>query len=218
MPKKRMTIGDAQKIIDEAYGENIWELLTYEKSNLPCLIRHKCGKEKPISHFSNLKRGNTMCECEKKIFIEEAQKIIDEVYGSNIWELLEYEGSHNPCIARHKCGKEKPISRFVNFKKGNTKCECENSTGRPKLQFDELNQKISDLTYGTYELVELKDSLEFWVNHKSCDRPPFKTTSPRFFSRGQRCSCSKKISVGRKTKKETEAEIKSTIKENESAD
>ena len=149
----------------------------------------------------------------EKILIEEAQKMINDIYGEGQWELLVYEGSHNTCLVKHKCGREKPISRFVNFKKGKAKCECQESvSGRPGLKFDKLNQKISDLTYGTYELTELKNSSEFWVNHKSCDRPPFKTTSSRFFSRGQRCACSKKNKVGRKPKKETELEINNIIR------
>ena len=154
----------------------------------------------------------------RKILIEEAQKITDEIYGENEWKILKYEGGHEPCLLKHKCGKEKPVSRFTTFKRGQTKCEECHGKGRRKLQFNELSQRISDLTYGTYELIELKNSLEFWVNHKSCERPAFKTDSCRFFSRGQRCACSKKNKVGRKPKKESEVEIKNIIKENESAD
>ena len=151
----------------------------------------------------------------RKILIEEAQKITDEIYGENEWKVSKYEGSHDPCVVEHKCGKEKTVSRFTTFKRGQTKCEECHSR---KLKFDELNQRISNLTYGTYELVKLKNSLEFWVNHKSCERPAFKTDSCRFFSRGQRCACSKKNKVGRKPKRETEAEINNIMKENERAD
>ena len=143
----------------------------------------------------------------KELLKNDAQNVIDSIYGEGEWELLEYEGGHKPCLLKHKCGLEKSVSRFSTFKQGNTKCKCQHSKGRPKLTFDELAKRISDATYGTYELIELIDSTEFIVNHKSCERPPFKTSTMRFFTRGQRCACSKKGRVGKKTKAENEAEI-----------
>ena len=151
---------------------------------------------------------------EKEMLKEEAQNTINTVYGENEWEILEYKGGHKPCLVKHKCGLEKPVSRFSTFKLGKTKCECQYKKGRPKLTFEGLSKRISDITYGTYELIELKDSSEFVVNHKSCDRPPFKTSSMRFFTRGQRCACSKKGRVGRKPKSESIAEINNMIMEN----
>lgn len=151
----------------------------------------------------------------KELLKNDAQNVIDSIYGEGEWELLEYEGGHKPCLLKHKCGLEKSISRFSTFKQGNTKCKCQHSKGRPKLTFDELAKRISDATYGTYELIELIDSTEFIVNHKSCERPPFKTSTMRFFTRGQRCACSKKGRVGKKTKAESEAEINNMIKENQ---
>lgn len=151
---------------------------------------------------------------EKEMLKEEAQNTINTVYGGNEWEILEYKGGHKPCLVKHKCGLEKPVSRFSTFKLGRTKCECQYKKGRPKLTFEGLSKRISDITYGTYELIELKDSSEFVVNHKSCDRPPFKTSSMRFFTRGQRCACSKKGRVGRKPKLESQAEINNMIMEN----
>ena len=150
----------------------------------------------------------------KELLKNDAQNVIDSIYGEGEWELLEYEGGHKPCLLKHKCGLEKSVSRFSTFKQGNTKCKCQHSKGRPKLTFDELAKRISDATYGTYELIELIDSTEFIVNHKSCDRPPFKTSTMRFFTRGQRCACSKKGRVGKKTKAENEAEINNMIMEN----
>lgn len=150
----------------------------------------------------------------KELLKNDAQNVIDSIYGEGEWELLEYEGGHKPCLLKHKCGLEKSVSRFSTFKQGNTKCKCQHSKGRPKLTFDELAKRISDATYGTYELIELIDSTEFIVNHKSCERPPFKTSTMRFFTRGQRCACSKKGRVGKKTKAENEAEINSMIMEN----
>ena len=150
----------------------------------------------------------------KELLKNDAQNVIDSIYGEGEWELLEYEGGHKPCLLKHKCGLEKSVSRFSTFKQGNTKCKCQHSKGRPKLTFDELAKRISDATYGTYELIELIDSTEFIVNHKSCERPPFKTSTMRFFTRGQRCACSKKGRVGKKTKAETEAEINNMIMEN----
>ena len=149
----------------------------------------------------------------KELLKNDAQNVIDSIYGEGEWELLEYEGGHKPCLLKHKCGLEKSVSRFSTFKQGNTKCKCQHSKGRPKLTFDELAKRISDATYGTYELIELIDSTEFIVNHKSCERPPFKTSTMRFFTRGQRCACSKKGRVGKKTKAENEAEINSMIME-----
>ena len=150
----------------------------------------------------------------KELLKNDAQNVINSIYGEGEWELLEYEGGHKPCLLKHKCGLEKSVSRFSTFKQGNTKCKCQHSKGRPKLTFDELAKRISDATYGTYELIELIDSTEFIVNHKSCERPPFKTSTMRFFTRGQRCACSKKGRVGKKTKAENEAEINNMIMEN----
>ena len=150
----------------------------------------------------------------KELLKNDAQNVIDSIYGEGEWELLEYNGGHKPCLLKHKCGLEKPVSRFSTFKLGKTKCKCQHSKGRPKLTFDELAKRISDATYGTYELIELIDSTEFIVNHKSCERPPFKTSTMRFFTRGQRCACSKKGRVGKKTKAENEAEINNMIMEN----
>ena len=150
----------------------------------------------------------------KELLKNDAQNVIDSIYGEGEWELLEYEGGHKPCLLKHKCGLEKPVSRFSTFKLGQTKCKCQYAKGRPRLTFDELAKRISDVTYGTYELIELIDSTEFIVNHKSCERPPFKTSTMRFFTRGQRCACSKKGRVGKKTKAENEAEINNMIMEN----
>lgn len=159
----------------------------------------------------------------KEMLRKEMQKDIDKVYGANEWEILEYNGGHEPCLLKHKCGLEKKVSRFSTFKLGKTRCKCQykksDKIGRPKMSFDELQEKISNLTYGTYELIELKDSREFMVNHKSCERPPFRTSSMRFFTRGQRCACSKNGKVGRRNKLESEAEVNQMIKENhENAD
>lgn len=132
---------------------------------------------------------------------EDFQKKLDEKYGVGEWFVKEYKGSRFPLVIVHKCGKEKRLTRASTFSSGG-RDYCENcgvlEVGRPKLTFEELNKRISEATYGTYELVELIDSTNFTVKHKSCDRPPFKTSTSRFFSRGQRCACSKKGVVGRK--------------------
>ena len=152
---------------------------------------------------------------EKEMLRKNAQEVANSVYGEGEWEVLEYNGGHNPCLLKHKCGIEKPVSRFSTFKLGKTKCECQHQKGRPKLQFDDLAKRVSEATYGTYELIELIDSREFIVNHKSCERPPLKTSTMRFFTRGQRCACSKKGRVGRKTKLESKAEIDRIRRKNE---
>ncbi|MDB8794286.1 hypothetical protein PN290_00250 [Romboutsia sp. 1001216sp1] len=132
---------------------------------------------------------------------EEFQKKIDEKYGEGEWTVEEYKGSRLPLVILHKCGKEKRLTRASTFSSGG-RDHCEEckalEVGRPKLTFEELSERITDATYGTYELVELVDSTNFTVNHKSCNRPPFKTSVTRFFTRGQRCQCSKKGIVGRK--------------------
>lgn len=134
---------------------------------------------------------------------EQYQNKIDEKYGVGEWTVDTYTGSNKPLVIVHKCGKEKRLSRASTFTSGKDSCtECTSkSVGRPKLDFEELNKRISEATYGTYELVELIDSedrTDFVVNHKSCNREPFTTSTYRFFSRGQRCQCSKKGVVGRK--------------------
>ena len=152
----------------------------------------------------------------KMMLKKEAQIAIDNIYGTGEWEILDYNGGHEPCLAKHKCGLEKSISRFSTFKLGKTKCKCEHkNSGRPKISFDELQERISNLTYGTYELIWLKDSTDFMVNHKSCERPPFRTSSMRFFTRCQRCACSKTGKVGRKKKSESVAEINNLVMENQ---
>lgn len=133
---------------------------------------------------------------------EDFQRKIDEKYGVGEWKAkTEYFGSDRPIVMVHKCGQEKSLTRASSFTRLNT-CKCESSMGRPKLSFEELDERIQRETYGTYRLVELIDSTEFTVEHKSCDRKPFKTTVSRFFSRGQRCQCSKSGVVGRREKRD----------------
>ena len=151
----------------------------------------------------------------EKMLLRDAQNDINEVYGENEWEVLKYNGSHSPCTLKHKCGLEKQVSRFSTFKLGKTKCKCQHSGVGGKWTFEDLAKKIDEITYGTYELIDLKDSREFTVNHKSCDRKPFKTSSARFFTRNQRCACSKCGRSGRKSNKENIAELNRAIKENE---
>lgn len=152
----------------------------------------------------------------RKMIMLDVQMEADEVYGKGEWEVLLFKGGHEPCLLRHKCGLEKKVSRFSTFKLGKTKCKCQyKKRGRPKTAFEELQERISEATYGTYELIWMKDSSDFMVNHKSCERPPFRTSSARFFTRGQRCACSKAGKVGRKSKLESEAEINQMIMENE---
>lgn len=140
----------------------------------------------------------------KAITKEEFQNNIDITYGKGEWTVKEYDGASKPLVIAHKCGKEKRLSRASTFTSaGKDKCVVCNKVnwkknGRPRLTFEELSARISEATYDTYELVELIDSTEFIVNHKSCDRKPFRTSVSRFFSRGSRCQCVKKMVVGRK--------------------
>ena len=135
---------------------------------------------------------------------EEFQTNIDNTYGVGEWTVMEYSGASKPLVIVHKCGEEKRLSRASTFTSGGKdKCVVCNKVnwkknGRPRLTFEELSKRISEATYDTYELVELIDSTEFIVNHKSCDRKPFKTSISRFFSREQRCQCAKIGVVGRK--------------------
>ena len=140
---------------------------------------------------------------------EDFQTKINNTYGEGEWTVIEYTGAHKPLVIVHNCGKEKRLSRASTFTSaGKDRCvECYKrgmgkSTGRPKLTFEELSARISEATYDTYELVELIDSTEFVVNHKSCDRKPFTTSISRFFSREQRCHCAKIGVVGRKPNSE----------------
>ena len=148
----------------------------------------------------------------KEILLKDIQSQIDSVYGENEWKVTEYTKYHEPCTVVHKCGEEKVVSRYSTLKGGKTKCKCQYKAVGGKWTFESLAKKINEMTYGVYELVELKDSTEFIVNHKNCDRPPFKTSSMRFFTRGQRCSCSKKGRSGRKSKLESQAELNNMIK------
>lgn len=135
----------------------------------------------------------------KAMTIEQYQNKIDEKYGKGEWVVEEYTGASKPLVIVHSCGREKRLSRASSFEKSNS-CKCVSTVGRPKLTFEELDKRIQKETYGTYRLIELIDSNNFTVEHKSCDRKPFKTTISRFFSRGQRCACSKKMVVGKKRK------------------
>lgn len=134
---------------------------------------------------------------------EEFQEDVNEVYGEGEWEVISYVGTSSKVDIRHKCGTERSISRANNFLKGSTQCkECEKSrAGRPKLDFDKMAKRISKTTKGKYELVSLDSSTEMVINHLECDREPFTTTTTRFFTRGQRCQCTKKGKVGKKTHK-----------------
>lgn len=131
------------------------------------------------------------------------QREIDELCGEGEWVVKEYTGASKPVVLEHKCGTEKRLSKGNTFtvmgKRSCHKCDKEHVCGgRPKKTFEELQKEVSESTYDTYEVIELLESGEFIVNHKSCERHPFITTTSRFFSRGQRCQCSKKGVVGRK--------------------
>lgn len=143
----------------------------------------------------------------KTMTMTDFQDKINEMYGEGEWTVKQFTGSHLPVVLEHKCGTEKRLSRATSFTSGTrNKCvKCSKKgdyqgNGRPRLDFDEIAKQVSELTYDTYELLELVDATEMIVNHKSCDRPPFKTSTSRFISRGQRCACCKKGVVGRKPK------------------
>ena len=153
----------------------------------------------------------------KEILLKDIQSQIDSVYGENQWKVTEYTKYHEPCTVIHSCGEEKVVSRYSTLKSGKSRCKCQYKDFGRKWTFEALNDKINEITHGTYELVELKDSTEFYVNHKNCDRPPFKTSSMRFFTRGQRCACCKKGRSGRKSNKQNEIELNNLIKENDNA-
>lgn len=133
----------------------------------------------------------------------EYQEKINEKYGEGEWQVLTFKGLREPVVVEHKCGEKKTITRATNFIRNSYICRKCKKTGRPKTSFEEMDKRIKEATYNTYELVELIDSTNFVVNHKSCDREPFRTSVSRFFSRGQRCACSKSGVVGRKTKEES---------------
>lgn len=62
-----------------------------------------------------------------KNVLEYIQNEIDEIYGNGEWLLIEYSGAKQPVKLKHKCGSEKIITRYINFKKGNARClnKCE---------------------------------------------------------------------------------------------
>lgn len=131
---------------------------------------------------------------------EQFQAEVDKIYGEGEWKVISYNGTSNRVDICHKCGEKRSISRANNFLKGHTHCkECEKSrAGRPRLDFEEMSEKISRATDGEYELIGLNSSTELIINHIGCDRPPFVTTTTRFFTRGQRCQCTKKGRVGKR--------------------
>lgn len=130
------------------------------------------------------------------------QEKVDEKYGKGEWRVIFFEGLRKPVVVEHECGERKTITRATNFIRNSYICRSCQQTGRPKISFEEMDKRIKEATYNTYELVELIDSTDFVVNHKSCDRKPFRTSVPRFFSRGQRCACKKRGVVGRKPKED----------------
>lgn len=147
--------------------------------------------------------------------IEQFQKRVDNTFGKYQWEVRQYKGMDNPLVVSHWCGTRKYFKKASFFLCGlEYKCaSCEptrektDARGRKKLKFEDLEKRISEETYGTYELVEMTDSTDFIINHKSCDRLPFRTDVSRFFSRGQRCQCTKKGKVGKKNKVNRKNEI-----------
>lgn len=134
--------------------------------------------------------------------IEEYQEEVNTVYGEGEWTVLSYEGTSNKVLIRHKCGTERTVSRAKNFLKGDIKCKTCNKVkvGRPRLSFEKMKEKVYRETDGEYELVSMKSSSELEIIHMKCDRPSFITTSYRFFTKGQRCQCTKKGRVGKKAK------------------
>lgn len=129
------------------------------------------------------------------------QNKVNEIFGEENWTVISFSGVTKTLKIKHKCGAVKEYSQARSFLKSLGRCEsCSTKKiqGRPRLTFKELNDRINRVTHGTYELIDLTDSTSFIVNHKSCDRKPFSTSVSRFFSKGQRCQCSKKGVVGRK--------------------
>lgn len=123
----------------------------------------------------------------------EAQKQIDDVYGKGEWKVIEFKGGHEALTVEHRCGLEKTVSRFSQFKLGKTKCECQHDYYPESLvnkRAEKTSNRIKELTGGEYSLVSFESSKSFIVRHNSedCGRE-FETSSSRFFSRGQRCGC-----------------------------
>ncbi|MGL5647130.1 MAG: hypothetical protein ACRDDY_04710 [Clostridium sp.] len=137
---------------------------------------------------------------------EQYQEKIDGIYGAGEWTIQEYTGTHSPLVAIHKCGAAKRLTRASTFSsRGKDKCQsCHDKetgrsiTGRPRLLEEDIRRRVSEETYGTYEVVSFVSGSNFVVRHKSCDRKPFRTSAARFFNRGARCQCNKKGLVGRK--------------------
>lgn len=132
---------------------------------------------------------------------QDFQEEVNLKYGEGEWTVLEFTDKRSSVALEHKCGAIKRYSRGTTFTNGRTvhcsKCDSVKK-GRPTLTFEELDARIKGATYSTYELVSLIDSSEFIVRHTSCNRKPFKTSVTRFFSKNQRCQCSKRGVVGRK--------------------
>jgi len=128
------------------------------------------------------------------------QHEVDKLCGKGEWKVIEYKGHTKPVILQHKCGYLKRLTRANTFTVGGkTHCKQCNTTfgkkakmGRPRLNFDDLNEEIKELTKNDYELIELNSSIDILVNHKKCDLPPFKTNPDRFFRLNHRCPCKKR--------------------------
>ena len=48
--------------------------------------------------------------------LNEGKQLIRDSLATAKWEVLEYNGGHKSCLLKHKCGLEKPVSRFSTFK------------------------------------------------------------------------------------------------------
>lgn len=134
---KKKTLEEVQQDLNEIYGKDEWTILTYNGGDNPCTLVHKCGESKTITIAKNARRGLLSCSCSpsikrlklissnKKAKQEALQSKIDDIYGEDVWTIVEFNGLEQPLTVKHYCGEEKIISRARNIRKGTCTCECE---------------------------------------------------------------------------------------------
>ena len=136
MPSKK-TLSEVQKDIDRIYGEGVWTIKEYNGGNHPCLLSHKCGESKVLSHARNISSGKLLCSCDpvpatlqevydrKRIKKDDLQKDINRLYGEGVWTITEFSNMRSPLHLIHECGEPKVLSRAMTVRAGTCTCSCE---------------------------------------------------------------------------------------------
>lgn len=139
----KMTLEEFQKRIDNRYPNYNFEVLQYSGQKEPMTIRClNCGWENTYTQAQNFDRNGRKKICpgcdganKTRLTKEEAQKRIDDIFGKNEFEILEFTKASDKLLVRHKCGYCFTKTKLFNLEKslGCPKCKSYSSKGEQEI-------------------------------------------------------------------------------------